>query len=122
VRYQSLTGYGFGTHFNTLIFSGRLISIDFGHAFGSSTELLPVPEIVPFRLTRQLSGFLEPVGIAGILRVPMINVLEALRNDKNLILNVMDIFVKEPLLDWKKIAIKRGKEQSKVSLCSYEYL
>ncbi|KAM3580927.1 hypothetical protein VKS41_006986 [Umbelopsis sp. WA50703] len=93
--------------------SGRLISIDFGHAFGSSTELLPVPEIVPFRLTRQLSGFLEPVGIAGILRVPMINVLEALRNDKNLILNVMDIFVKEPLLDWKKIAIKRGKEQKR---------
>ncbi|KAG2173613.1 hypothetical protein INT43_005031, partial [Umbelopsis isabellina] len=95
--------------------SGRLISIDFGHAFGSSTELLPVPEIVPFRLTRQFSGFLEPVGIAGILRVPMINVLEALRNDQNLILNVMDIFVKEPLMDWKKIAIKRGKEQKRAA-------
>jgi DNA-dependent protein kinase catalytic subunit len=37
----------------------------------------------------------------------------ALRNSQDLLLNVMDIFVKEPLMDWKKIAIKRGKEQSK---------
>ena len=37
----------------------------------------------------------------------------ALRNRQDLLLNVMDIFVKEPLMDWKKIAIKRGKEQSK---------
>ncbi|CAO3672189.1 unnamed protein product [Umbelopsis ramanniana] len=93
--------------------SGRLISIDFGHAFGSATELLPVPELIPFRLTRQMIGFLEPLGVAGLLRVPMINVLEALRNNQDLLLNVMDIFVKEPLMDWKKIAIKRGKEQSK---------
>jgi DNA-dependent protein kinase catalytic subunit len=111
-----------------------LISIDFGHAFGSATELLPVPELIPFRLTRQMIGFLEPLGVAGLLRVPMINVLEgrfnmenndqilttyaivfriALRNSQDLLLNVMDIFVKEPLMDWKKIAIKRGKEQSK---------
>ncbi|GAB5585937.1 hypothetical protein Unana1_00837 [Umbelopsis nana] len=91
--------------------SGRLISIDFGHAFGSATELLPVPEVIPFRLTKQFVGFLDPLGVAGILRVPMINILEALRNSQDLLLNVMDIFVKEPLMDWKKIAIKRGKEQ-----------
>ncbi|KAI8851462.1 hypothetical protein BC829DRAFT_117003 [Chytridium lagenaria] len=33
---------------------GKIIGIDFGHAFGSATEVLPVPELVPFRLTKQM--------------------------------------------------------------------
>jgi hypothetical protein len=35
--------------------SGRLVPIDFGHAFGTATQLLPVPELMPMRLTRQVS-------------------------------------------------------------------
>ncbi|KAG1168656.1 hypothetical protein G6F71_008958 [Rhizopus microsporus] len=91
--------------------SGRLIPIDFGHAFGSATEILPIPEIVPFRLTQQLVGALEPLGVSGILEIAMVNVLEAIQNDKDLLLNIMDIFVKEPLLDWKKAAVKQAKHQ-----------
>ncbi|ORE05303.1 hypothetical protein BCV72DRAFT_250689 [Rhizopus microsporus var. microsporus] len=91
--------------------SGRLIPIDFGHAFGSATEILPIPEIVPFRLTQQLVGALEPLGISGMLEIAMVNVLEAIQNDKDLLLNIMDIFVKEPLLDWKKAAVKQAKHQ-----------
>ncbi|KAG1019202.1 hypothetical protein G6F26_010314 [Rhizopus arrhizus] len=92
--------------------SGRLIPIDFGHAFGSATEMLPIPELVPFRLTPQLIGALEPLGVSGILEVAMINILEAIRDDKELLLNIMDIFVKEPLLDWKKAAVKQAKDQN----------
>ncbi|CAO3576402.1 unnamed protein product [Absidia cylindrospora] len=90
---------------------GTLLAIDFGHAFGSATELLPVPEMMPFRLTRQLVGALEPLGIKGILEVIMIHILEAIQMEKQVILNVMDVFVKEPLLDWKKIAAKQAKVQ-----------
>lgn len=57
------------------VFSGRLVPIDFGYAFGASTELLPIPELVPFRLTRQLVGVLEPVGISGILEDAMTQIL-----------------------------------------------
>lgn len=53
-----------------------MITIDFGHAFGSATELLPVPELIPFRLTRQLVGFLEPLGVTGLLEHPMINIMQ----------------------------------------------
>ena len=34
--------------------SGRVIGIDFGHAFGSATYLLPVPDVMAVRLTRQV--------------------------------------------------------------------
>ena len=33
--------------------TGRVIGIDFGHAFGSATYQLPVPELMGVRLTRQ---------------------------------------------------------------------
>ena len=55
--------------------SGRLVPIDFGYAFGAATELLPIPELVPFRLTRQLIGVLEPLGVSGILEDVMTNIL-----------------------------------------------
>ncbi|CAO3615261.1 unnamed protein product [Cunninghamella echinulata] len=91
--------------------SGTLLAIDFGHAFGSATELLPVPELIPFRLTRQLVGALEPLGIKGILEAAMVHILEGIQQEKQVILNVMDVFVKEPLLDWKKNAAKQAKAQ-----------
>ncbi|KAF9970692.1 hypothetical protein BGZ73_006560 [Actinomortierella ambigua] len=93
--------------------SGCLIPIDFGHAFGSATEVLPVPELVPFRLTRQLESFLDPLGTKGLLEHPMISVLHALQSKKEIMLNTMDVFVKEPLLDWRKFAINQAIEQRK---------
>jgi DNA-dependent protein kinase catalytic subunit len=35
-----------------------MVGIDFGHAFGSATQFLPVPELVPFRLTRRVLALL----------------------------------------------------------------
>lgn len=53
-----------------------MISIDFGHAFGSATEHLAIPEVVPFRLTPQLVGVLDPIGVSGILENAMTNILQ----------------------------------------------
>lgn len=47
--------------------NGGLVGIDFGHAFGSATQFLPVPELMPFRLTKQLTNFLLPLDIEGII-------------------------------------------------------
>ncbi|KAF9401271.1 hypothetical protein BGX21_002182 [Mortierella sp. AD011] len=93
--------------------NGCLIPIDFGHAFGSATEVLPVPELAPFRLTRQLESFLNPLGTKGLLEHPMVCIMKALQSKKEVILNTMDVFVKEPLLDWRKHAINQAKEQKK---------
>ncbi|KAG0369575.1 hypothetical protein BGZ54_009551 [Gamsiella multidivaricata] len=93
--------------------NGCLIPIDFGHAFGSATEVLPVPELAPFRLTRQLEAFLNPLGTKGLLEHPMVCIMKSLQAKKEVIINTMDVFVKEPLLDWRKFAINQAKELKK---------
>ena len=63
-------------------------------------QFLPVPELLPFRLTRQLRNLMMPLGVKGLIESTMIHTLRALRSDSDLLLNTMDIFVKEPSLDW----------------------
>ena len=50
--------------------TGSLVGIDFGVAFGLGASALPVPELIPFRLTRQMLNVLQPldseVRIGGI--------------------------------------------------------
>ncbi|KAI9335927.1 kinase-like domain-containing protein [Obelidium mucronatum] len=95
--------------------TGRIIGIDFGHAFGSATELLPVPELVPFRLTNQIEKFLLPLGVQSLIVHPMTNVLSAVQDDKERLLNALNIFVNEPLIEWRKFAekqIKRNQAKS----------
>ncbi|KAG0339299.1 hypothetical protein BG004_006877 [Podila humilis] len=101
--------------------TGCLIPIDFGHAFGSATEVLPVPEMAPFRLTRQLELFLQPLGSKGLLEHPMVCIMKALQDKKEVILNTMDVFVKEPLLDWRKYAINQAKELKKQGVSMEEF-
>lgn len=40
--------------------------------------MLPVPELIPFRLTRQLLGVLEPLESKDILLVAMANILRGM--------------------------------------------
>jgi len=92
---------------------GGLVGIDFGHAFGTATQFLPIPELIPFRLTRQFTSFLRPLDVQGLLTHNMTYTLSALQRpeSKDILLNVMDVFVKEPLLDWQKLATRLAKEQ-----------
>ena len=92
--------------------TGRLIGIDFGHAFGSATQFLPYPELMPFRLTPQFASLMWPHKDSGILRSCMQHALRALRDSPELLLNTMDIFVKEPSLDWKQNARIQAKNQN----------
>ncbi|XP_051784693.1 DNA-dependent protein kinase catalytic subunit [Erpetoichthys calabaricus] len=90
--------------------TGGMVGIDFGHAFGSATQFLPVPELMPFRLTRQLLNLMLPMGVSGLLYSIMVHSLRAYRADPDLLLNTMDVFVKEPSLDWKNFELKQLKK------------
>lgn len=91
--------------------NGEVIGIDFGYSFGTATQVLPIPELVPFRLTRQFINLLKPHGIQGLLQHSMVNTLDVLRRNKEILLDTMDVFVHEPLLDWENHAKRLIKEQ-----------
>jgi DNA-dependent protein kinase catalytic subunit len=88
-----------------------VIGIDFGHAFGTATQFLPIPELIPFRLTQQFVNFLLPLGSDGLLKQSMVHTLNALQLGKQILINTMDVFVQEPLLDWQKLARRLATAQ-----------
>lgn len=94
--------------------SGQMIGIDFGHAFGSATQFLPVPELMPFRLTKQILNVFLPHQTKGILEGTMTCAINALRSDKELLLLMMDIFIKDPSVDWLQNAQKQ-KQTNEIS-------
>ncbi|XP_042366176.1 DNA-dependent protein kinase catalytic subunit [Plectropomus leopardus] len=90
--------------------TGGMIGIDFGHAFGSATQFLPVPELMPFRLTQQFVNLMQPLKESGLIQSIMVHSLRAYRAEPDLLLNTMDVFVKEPSLDWKNFELKQLKK------------
>lgn len=56
---------------------------------------------MPFRLTRQFVNLMLPLKESGTLKNVMVHTLRALRNNHELLLNTMDVFIKEPSLDWQ---------------------
>jgi len=83
---------------------GSVVGIDFGLAFGSGTALLPVPELLPFRLTQQFTSLLQPLDTRGLLMHNMKLTMGTFQQSKDVLLNVLDVFVKDPLLDWIQAA------------------
>jgi len=56
---------------------------------------------MPFRLTRQFVNLMMPVKEWGLIYSVMVHALRAYREDPDLLISTMDVFVKEPSLDWK---------------------
>ncbi|GAB6025762.1 hypothetical protein CHUAL_011747 [Chamberlinius hualienensis] len=86
--------------------TGEMIGIDFGHSFDSATSFLPIPELIPFRLTPQFLNLMEPMREHGLLERTMVHAMRALRNHPDILNNTMDVFIKEPSLDWEAFAAK----------------
>lgn len=89
---------------NTLIDTKtfELVGIDFGHAFGTATRDLLIPELLPFRLTPQLKAVLEPIGVDGLLERSMTHSMHCFRNERKMLKSCMDLFVRDPTLEWLK--------------------
>ena len=62
--------------------TGSSVQIDFGHAFGSGF-ILPIPELVPFRMTPQIQTLMLPFKSgAGLARETMITALKAVKDNR----------------------------------------
>ena len=105
---QYVLGIG-DRHLNNMMIdtkTGQAVCIDFGQAFGHSTIQLSIPELMPIRLTRQLVKLNAPLEQNGVLEATMIHTLNALRENNDLLLCILDVFIKEPSIDWIVSLIK----------------
>jgi phosphatidylinositol kinase/protein kinase (PI-3 family) len=55
---------------------------------------------MPIRLTRQILKLIAPLEHAGLLEASMLHTLRALRENNDLLMCILDVFIKEPSIDW----------------------
>lgn len=77
--------------------NGQLIGIDFNMAFGSATRNLNIPEMVPFRLTKQFVNVMKPLDTSGFLNKSMSHVLRTFRNECDSLMAALEMFAYEPI-------------------------
>ncbi|CAG0917221.1 unnamed protein product [Notodromas monacha] len=84
--------------YRSLIFS-KVIHIDYNVCFEKG-KTLRVPERVPFRLTQNIEAALGVTGIEGPFRFGCEHVMRTMRKGKDTLLELLDAFVYDPLVDW----------------------
>ena len=92
--------------------TGEVIHIDLGIAFEQG-RVLPVPEVVPFRLTRDLVDGMGITKTEGVFRRCCEFTLEALRNESYTIMTILDVLRYDPLYSWSvsPLRLKRLQDE-----------
>lgn len=81
--------------------TGRVVHVDFDCIFDKGLNL-PRPEVVPFRLTPNMLDAFGPTGADGMFSSGMESSLEILRDNRETLLSVLEPFIKDPVIDWKR--------------------
>ncbi|KAJ3129655.1 hypothetical protein HK098_000806 [Nowakowskiella sp. JEL0407] len=116
---SSITGYVVGLgdrHAQNILFDERtaeIVHIDFGICFDVG-RLLSTPEIVPFRLTRDLVDGMGITGVEGAFRNSCEETLQLLRSESSILLAILDVFRFDPLYIWKVTQQRTQQAQRKV--------
>lgn len=90
--------------------SGEVVHIDLGIAFEQG-RVLPVPEVVPFRLTRDVVDGFGITKTEGVFRRCCEFTLEALRNESYSIMTILDVLRYDPLYSWSLSPLRLAKMQ-----------
>ncbi|KAJ1459750.1 kinase-like domain-containing protein [Pelagophyceae sp. CCMP2097] len=79
-----------------------IVHIDLAASFGLGASALPVPEFQPFRLTAELRAALAPTDARQVISHHIAASLERLQapRARAALLATLDVFVREPVLDW----------------------
>ena len=105
VASSSIVGYVIGLgdrHVQNILIdrhTADLVHIDFGIAFEQGKNL-PIPETVPFRLTRDIVDGFGACGLETTFRTSCERVLECLKHSREQILTIFQVLLYDPLFNW----------------------
>ncbi|XP_056641369.1 serine-protein kinase ATM isoform X1 [Diorhabda sublineata] len=91
--------------------TAEVIHIDFGIAFEQG-RVLPTPETVPFRLTRDMVDAMGASGVEGIFRRSSEKTMEILRENAQTIITILEVLLYDPLYAWTVTAAEANKRQT----------
>ena len=106
VAVASMAGYIFGIgdrhpeNIRIDTSSAEIVHIDFGELFDSGKHL-KVPELVPFRLTRDMVDPMGDLGKEGVFRPCCEETLRIIRQSKENIKTIIKVLLHTPLHKWK---------------------
>lgn len=90
--------------------SGEVVHIDLGVAFEAG-RVLTVPELVPFRLTRDIVDGMGITKTEGVFRRCCEFTMDALREDKDTIMTLLNVLRYDPLYTWTLSPLRAKKVQ-----------
>ncbi|KAI5205067.1 hypothetical protein E4T39_03208 [Aureobasidium subglaciale] len=90
--------------------SGEAIHIDLGVAFEAG-RVLPIPEVVPFRLTRDIVDGMGVTKTEGVFRRCCEFSMDALRAEKDAIMTLLNVLRYDPLYSWTVSPLKARRMQ-----------
>ncbi|EGI58185.1 Serine-protein kinase ATM, partial [Acromyrmex echinatior] len=119
VATTSIAGYILGLgdrHLSNILIdehTAEVVHIDFGVAFEQG-KVLPVPETIPFRLTRDIEVAMGASGIEGTMRRSCEVTMTMLRDQRQIIITLLQVLLYDPLFTWAITPEKACKMQSDV--------
>jgi serine-protein kinase ATM len=90
--------------------SGEAVHIDLGIAFENG-RILPVPEVVPFRLTRDIVSAMGYTKTEGVFRRCCEFTLDALREEREHIMTLLNVLKYDPLVTWNVSPLRAKRMQ-----------
>ncbi|XP_077197706.1 serine-protein kinase ATM isoform X2 [Paroedura picta] len=111
VATSSIVGYILGLgdrHVQNILLdeqTAELVHIDLGVAFEQG-KILPTPETVPFRLTRDVVDGMGITGVEGVFRRCCEKTMAVMRNSQEALLTIVEVLLYDPLFDWTMNPLK----------------
>lgn len=90
--------------------TGEVVHIDLGVAFEAG-RILAVPEVVPFRLTRDIVDGFGIMGTEGVYRRCCEFMLEALRHNRDAVMTLLNVLRYDPLYSWSMSPLRAKRLQ-----------
>ncbi len=92
---------------------GECVHVDFDCLFDKGL-ILARPEIVPFRLTPNMVDGMGVSGYEGVFRRVMEVTMKVLRDNRRLLLSVLEPFLQDPTVGWRRIGRAQRPAEEKL--------